>query len=46
VDVTHWGYSDARLEPEGAMSAEEIERWTDAAVLSVADHAAEDTAAW
>jgi hypothetical protein len=28
VDVEQWGYTDARLRPEGAMSAEEIRRWT------------------
>lgn len=31
IDVHSWGYRDARLEPTGAMSAEEIERWTAAA---------------
>jgi len=31
VDVEDWGYRDARLEPAGAMSAEEIAHWTAAA---------------
>jgi hypothetical protein len=31
VDVEGWGYRDARLEPAGAMSAEEIAHWTAAA---------------
>jgi hypothetical protein len=30
VDVEQWGYSDARLQPDGPMSAEEIARWTEA----------------
>jgi hypothetical protein len=29
-DVLEWGYADARLEPGGTMSAEEIADWTDA----------------
>jgi hypothetical protein len=29
-DVLEWGYTDARLEPNGTMSAEEIADWTDA----------------
>src|SRR6266545_2323127 len=28
VDVKEWGYRDARLEPLGNMSEEEIEEWT------------------
>jgi hypothetical protein len=28
VDVEQWGYNDARLQPEGPMSAREIELWT------------------
>lgn len=28
VDVDLWGYEDARLEPGGAMSEEEIDHWT------------------
>jgi hypothetical protein len=28
TDVTQWGYQDARLPPRGAMSPEEITRWT------------------
>jgi hypothetical protein len=28
IDVDEWGYRDARLEPIGKMSAEEIARWT------------------
>jgi hypothetical protein len=31
VDVEDWGYRDARLEPAGGMSAEEIAHWTAAA---------------
>lgn len=31
IDVHTWGYQDARLEPAGNMSAEEIEKWTAAA---------------
>ena len=31
VDVLQWGYEDARLRPEGAMSPEEVQRWTLAA---------------
>ena len=27
-DVTEWGYKDARLQPIGNMSAEEIAEWT------------------
>jgi hypothetical protein len=30
VDLEEWGYEDARLEPEGALSPEEIRRWTEA----------------
>jgi len=28
VDIDRWGYKDARLEPLGNMSAEEIAHWT------------------
>lgn len=28
VDVERWGYRDARLQPAGTMSAQDIERWT------------------
>ncbi len=28
IDVNEWGYADARLEPRGNLSAEEIARWT------------------
>src|SRR5262249_60281803 len=28
VDVEQWGYQDARLRPRGAMSAEQVGRWT------------------
>lgn len=28
VDIDQWGYADARLRPEGAMTEEEIARWT------------------
>lgn len=31
VDVDHWGYRDARLEPDGPMTPEELEIWTQAA---------------
>ena len=31
VDVERWGYRDARLQPVGPMSAEELEIWTQAA---------------
>lgn len=31
IDVHTWGYQDARLEPAGNMSADEIEKWTAAA---------------
>jgi hypothetical protein len=30
-DLERWGYRDARLEPVGNMSADEIELWTEAA---------------
>ncbi len=30
IDVQQWGYIDARLPPHGAMSAADVERWTDA----------------
>jgi hypothetical protein len=28
VDTDEWGYEDARLEPRGGMSADQIETWT------------------
>ena len=28
LDVERWGYRDARLQPSGTMTAEEIELWT------------------
>lgn len=31
VDVEHWGYRDARIEPIGPMTEEEVEIWTRAA---------------
>jgi hypothetical protein len=31
MDIEHWGYRDARLEPVGPMSEEELEIWTHAA---------------
>ena len=31
IDVLLWGYEDARLQPVGAMTAEQIELWTTAA---------------
>lgn len=30
VDIVAWGYSDARMEPRGPMSATEIAHWTEA----------------
>lgn len=30
IDINEWGYVDARLQPHGPMSAEQIKRWTDA----------------
>lgn len=30
VDVTEWGYTDARMQPRGPMSASEIAHWTEA----------------
>jgi Nucleotidyl transferase of unknown function (DUF2204) len=30
IDVLEWGYSDARMEPRGPMSATEIAHWTEA----------------
>jgi hypothetical protein len=30
VDVTEWGYTDARMQPRGPMSATEIAHWTEA----------------
>jgi hypothetical protein len=31
-DITDWGYQDARVHPEGPMSAEEADIWTTAAI--------------
>jgi hypothetical protein len=31
VDTVLWGYEDARIEPEGSMSAEQVAAWTTAA---------------
>jgi hypothetical protein len=28
IDITQWGYQDARLPPRGAMSPEATDRWT------------------
>ena len=28
IDVQHWGYKDARLQPIGTMTREEIAHWT------------------
>ena len=28
VDVRHWGFTDARLEPHGNLSEDDVERWT------------------
>ena len=30
VDITEWGYCDARMQPRGPMSASEIAHWTEA----------------
>jgi hypothetical protein len=30
IDIAEWGYRDGRLPPNGAMTPEEIARWTDA----------------
>lgn len=30
VDVEQWGYQDARVEPHGAMSADDAATWTEA----------------
>ena len=30
VDITEWGYTDARMQPRGPMSASEIAHWTEA----------------
>lgn len=30
VDLERWGYRDARLAPEGSMSADDVKRWTEA----------------
>jgi len=38
VDIEEWGYRDARLEPEGAMSAGDIAHWTAAAREEEAKH--------
>jgi hypothetical protein len=50
VDVTQWGYADARLEPGGSMTADQIERWTEAGheTLPSASHdtEAEETGPW
>jgi hypothetical protein len=35
ADIEHWGYRDARLEPAGPMSEEELEIWTQAAETEV-----------
>jgi hypothetical protein len=31
-DITDWGYQDARVRPEGPMSAEDADIWTTAAI--------------
>ena len=31
MDIGHWGYRDARLEPVGPMTDEELDIWTSAA---------------
>ena len=33
VDLERWGFEDARLEPRGSMSKQEIDRWTAAIEL-------------
>jgi hypothetical protein len=32
VDVEEWGYQDARLQPQGNMTEEEVAQWTEAAL--------------
>jgi hypothetical protein len=29
TDLEHWGYEDARLRPRGALTREEVQRWTE-----------------
>jgi hypothetical protein len=31
-DVERWGYEDARLEPHGTMTAEQVVAWTDGVI--------------
>ena len=31
-DVERWGYEDARLEPHGTMTPEQVEEWTDGVI--------------
>ena len=31
-DVERWGYADARLEPHGSMTPEQVEEWTDGVI--------------
>jgi hypothetical protein len=37
VDVTSWGYADARLAPHGRMTAEQVDLWTAAALDEMPD---------
>jgi hypothetical protein len=49
-DITDWGYLDARVVPEGSMTAEEADIWTTAAIkdenvtISIASNIDSDTA--
>jgi hypothetical protein len=45
VDVRQWGFADARLEPRGSLTAEEIRIWTDAIYAERPDAAAPGAAA-
>jgi hypothetical protein len=31
-DVERWGYEDARLEPHGTMTPEQVDEWTDGVI--------------
>jgi hypothetical protein len=42
-DTSEWGYRDARLQPEGAMSAEQVAQWTEA-IWAQAQHSPRKTA--
>jgi hypothetical protein len=38
TDINEWGYADARLKPRGAMTAEEIAKWTAGIEVDGAGH--------